>query len=149
MGAFANAAFRRYHSKVTNTVRIGDEFRHPLQPHRNLRSNLRAEGRRRSKHAAVEIAWRSILFGRLAGRFGSRTRVEVALWPSSESVFHCPGFAGLGVSLMNVPEDSAFGAGEIRPETMSGSTGTVGAIIFPCAAGATGSTGADRATTIA
>lgn len=43
MGAFANAEFRRHHSKVTKTVRISDEIRHSLQPHRNRPGNSTAE----------------------------------------------------------------------------------------------------------
>jgi hypothetical protein len=71
MGLFANAESRRCHSKVTKTVRISDEFRHSLQPHRNL---VPCSGSSASRQRG--IAHRDRVYGSLARR-------ATEAWPSS------------------------------------------------------------------
>jgi hypothetical protein len=109
MGAFANAASRRSRRKVTKTVRTSDEIRHSSQPQRNLHSN---------EAATATSTCGSIFLGGLLRRGRRSTRVEVARRSTSESVLQCFGLAGFGIPLMDVPEDSAFGTGKVRPKTM-------------------------------
>jgi hypothetical protein len=107
----------------------------------------RAKGRLSQR----SIAWQSILFGRFArcGRCGRcRGRVEISGRPASEGILHCLGLTGFRIALVNVPENSAFRTGEVRPESMSRGAGTVRGVVLSRASGPTRSLGTHCATAL-
>jgi len=140
MGAFANAVSRRSHPKVTKTVKMSDEIRHSSQSQWNLQSN---------EAATATSACGSIFFGGLLRCGRSGTRIEIARRSASERILQCFGLAGFGITLMNVPENSAFGTSKVGPKSMPGGTGTIHSVVLSPTGGFTtsGRTGCTAATT--